>query len=162
MKRTIWLAICTAFLAVAAPLAAAQAADLDPPARGSVHHGHNYTDRCQSRLDRCTKWFASSGDRCQKRYERCEELFTRWHDRRVAHYQMRQGHSGHHEGHALLGHRDHRAHMGHHEHRAMAHRDMRHSDMSHHGKPDHGKSDHHKSGAMSHRHMAHKAADTTK
>lgn len=144
MKRILSLAVFAAILAIGAPLSAVRAADLDPPARSSVHHGHNYTDKCQARLDRCTKWFAGKGEWCQQRHERCEARFAKWHERRVAHYEMRRGHMGdhhmrhHHSGHREMG--DHK--MGHHERHAMDRHHMR-------GDHKHGR-------------MSHKAADATK
>lgn len=146
MKRTLSLAVFAALLAIGAPLGAVRAADLDPPARSSVHHGRNYTDRCQVRFDRCTKWFASSGDWCKQRHERCEAHFTKWHERRVAHYEMRRGHMG---DHRMRPHR-----MGHHE--------MGHHDMKRHAAGDHAMDRHHMRGGAKHGRMMRRAADATK
>ena len=148
MKRTLSLAVFAALLTLGSPLGAARAADLDPPARSSVHHGHNYTDRCQARLERCTKWFAGKGEWCQQRHERCEARFARWHERRVAHYEMRRGHMGdHHMRHG---------HMGHHE--RMGHHEMGHHDKAHHAMMDR----HHMRGDAKHGRMSHRAPDATK
>ena len=154
MKRTLSLAVFAALLAVGAPLGAARAADLDPPARSSVHHGHNYTGKCQARLDRCTKWFAGKGEWCQQRYDRCEARFAMWHERRVGHYEMRHGPMGHHR----MGHPD----KGHH---AMRHHNVNHHDMKRHaaGHSDRPAMDrHHMRGDAKHGRMMRRAADATK